>query len=470
MRRLFNRRRPASLAGQAIASLTCLVLGAVALSGCSGSGSGSAPARPAAVAKRPNIIFITIDTLRADRLGAYGSSTTRTPNLDTLIASSARFERAYAAFPKTNPALASMMTGRYPSAHGVRRNGAHLPEAELTLAEILKASGYGTHAFVSNHVMVARHGLAQGFDLYDDTFPDAIPTRQARERIAAHLVDAVLAWASAAPPRAPIFLWVHFIDPHGPYTPPGFMPQATSDGPSLPVSAANAPTNAIPAYQALPGVTLVGDYVSRYDAEVDYLDREAGRLIDGLRVSGLLDGAVVVLSADHGESLGDHGLYFQHGSSLYESQIRVPLAILAPGVEPRSIEDPVGAVDLMPTVLDRAGLPQPRGMQGTSLTPWLEGSAPPSARDRVLFVELGRKIAAIRGSLKLIWDGEKKTIDLHDVEADPEESRDIAAERPEEGRRLLESVLRFSRENTRDEEADDDVETMRVLKSLGYVE
>jgi len=446
-----------------------LLPAAIFLYGCSGSG----PATPAAAApagSRPNLVIITVDTLRADHLGAWGSTSTATPNIDALAARSVRFERAYAAFPKTNPSLSSLMTGRYASAHGVRRNGAHLPESERTLAEVLKDAGYGTYAFICNHVMVSRYGLAQGFTLYDQNLPDAIVTRKAHERIAEHLVGAVLDWADAAKPVSPFFLWAHFIDPHGPYTPPGFVWKGGATGATLPVSTSNGGLKAIPAYQALPGITAVDEYVARYSAEIDYLDRQVGRLLEGLRSRGMLDNALLVFGADHGESLGGHDLYFQHGSSLYEAQIHVPLLFAGPGIRAATIETPVSTVDVMPTVLDRLGIPAPAKVQGASLNAWLDGKEPVGAGERMLFAELGKQRAAMRGPLKLIWDGDRKSVDLFDEDADPLEEHDIASTRPEEGRRMLEAIVRFSRENTRDEAADEDEETRKILKSLGYVD
>lgn len=455
-----------------------LASAAAILTGCHGQAPTSRDRShgPAdAATRRPNIILITCDTLRADRIGAYGSASARTPNLDALAARSIRFERAYATYPKTNPALASLLTGRYPSAHGVRRNGAHLPESELTLAEILQAAGYDTAAFVSNHVMISRHGLAQGFHVYDDRLPDLIPTRQAQERNARSLVDAVLAWAPR-PDEGPTFLWVHFIDPHGPYTPPGWKEKAARDDgtPPLPVSTTDTGAGSIPAYQALPGLTHAGEYVALYDAEVEFMDSEVGRLLEGLERNRLLEGAIVLFAADHGESLGDHGFYFQHGSSLYDSQIRVPLLISGPGIAPGVEENPVSGVDVLPTILEMLELPQPRGIQGTSLSPRSSGQESGGEDQetdrRVLFAELGSKYAAIRGSRKLIWDASAKKIELLDFEADPEESLDLSQSEPERGRRLFESVARFAKENRRDVKALDDEETKRVLKSLGYVE
>jgi arylsulfatase A-like enzyme len=462
--------------------LLVAILAAFLTASCGGSKASSTAAGRAISASqgpRPNIVFITCDTLRADRLGAYGSTETRTPELDALAARGVRFERAYATLPKTNPALSSMMTGRYPSAHGVRRNGAHLPESELTLAEILQAAGYNTAAFVSNHVMAARHGLAQGFLLYDENLPDAIPTRQAQERIAGHLVDAVLAW-TATRPAGPLFLWVHFIDPHGPYTPPGYKDRAVASSPtgrSIPVSRTDDGMEVIPAYQALPGVTQVDDYVARYDLEVEYMDSQVGRLVRGLEAGSILKDAVVLFAADHGESMGEHGFYFQHGSSLYESQIHIPLILFGSGIDARVEESPISSVDVMPTVLEMAGVSQPRGIQGTSLVRLLtaagassSGGAEGGNNGRILFAELGKKFAAIQGTRKLIWDGGARELDLLDVAADPDESHNLSGSSPEEGRRLFESVARFTRENTRDEAPATDAETLKTLKSLGYVE
>jgi arylsulfatase len=464
---------------------------AAGLLACQAAGPGAAasrgPAGGGAPAPRPrNIVLLTCDTLRADRVGAYGSTTTRTPAIDALAARGALFERAYATFPKTNPALSSVLTGRYPSAHGVRRNGAHLPESELTLAEILQAAGYETAAFVSNHVMPAHHGLAQGFRLYDDHLPDPVPTRPARERTARTLVNAALEWAGRRPP-GPAFLWVHFIDPHGPYTAPGYEAFAAAaaasgrdGGRTLPVSPTDAGVNVIPAYQALPGVTGVDVYVSLYDREVEHMDAQLGRLLDGLAAEGLLDGALVVFTADHGESLGDHGLYFQHGSSLHDPQLRVPLIVAGPGVAPRRIEAPASGVDLMPTILDLAGLPPIRGVQGESLAPLLgggrrggaedPGSPPDPGPPRVLLAELGRTYMALQGTRKLVWDAESKAARLYDLAADPGETRDAGGEHPAAKEALLETAARFARENTRDVAPATDEETIRVLRSLGYVE
>ncbi len=454
---------------------------------CAIEGPGPSPSKE--IPRRPNVVIVTVDTLRADRVGVYGSTTSRTPAIDALAASAALFQHAYAPLPKTNPSLCSLMTGRYPSAHGVRRNGAYLPESELTLAELLRAAGYRTSAFISNHVMHSRHGLAQGFSLYDEELVDAIPTRDSMERTARPLVDAVLAWADREGSRggdlrgggegaeraAPLFLWVHFIDPHGPYTPPGFQPAASDAGGeagrTLPVSESNEGSGVIPAYQALPGVTSLDEYAARYDAEVEHMDRELARLMSGLRDDGLLRDSIFVFTADHGESLGDHDLWFQHGSSLYDSQIRVPLLISGPRSVPSQPAASVSLIDVVPTILEMIGLPIHEGIQGRSLLPMLaEDGERGASSGRVIHAELDRLYASIRGGEKLIWDTAGGRVEIYETGADPEELRDLAGAGVPSRAELMKAAAEFARINTRDLPMETDEETLRVLRSLGYVD
>ncbi len=462
-----------------------LPLCAALAAACAGGDGG--PVTDGTAPRLPNVVIVTVDTLRADRVGAYGSTTTRTPAIDRLASTAALFMRAYAPLPKTNPSLCSLMTGRYPSAHGVRRNGAYLPDSELTLAELLREAGYRTAAFISNHVMHSRHGLAQGFALYDEELTDPIPTRDSMERTASPLVDAVLAWAGrqALGPAAgsgrggkisgdPLFLWVHFIDPHGPYTPPGFVaapPPGEGESRVLAVSDSNEGRGVIPAYQALPGVTRADEYVERYGAEVEHMDGHLDRLMAGLRERGILDGAVVVFAADHGESLGDHDLWFQHGSSLYEAQIRVPLMISGPGISAARLPAGVSLVDVLPTILEMVGLPSHEGIQGRSLIPLLVAGRPGGETDgRIVHAELDRLYAVLRGSQKLIWDSARGRVELYETATDPEELHDLSGEGAAARAALVKAAAEFARSNTRDLPMETDEETLKVLRSLGYVE
>ena len=249
---------------------------------------------------RPNVLLITIDTLRADRVGAG-----ITPAIDALAASGLRFTAARTAVPLTLPSHTTIHTGLLPPQHGVRENGAvALGDTHATMATLLKQAGYQTAAFVGAFVLDRRFGLARGFDTYDDQIPrdpDATDRLEA-ERPASAVADRALAWLNQQPraadhPPLPWFVWIHFYDPHAPYTPP-------------PEFASRAHTP--------------------YDGEVCFADAQLGRIVNALRTQGALDRTLVVVCGDHGEGLGDHGER-THGMLLYDSTLRVPLVIAAPG-------------------------------------------------------------------------------------------------------------------------------------------
>jgi choline-sulfatase len=292
---------------------------------------------------RPNLLFITVDTLRADHLGCYGFARARTPNMDRLAAEGIRVQEARAPTPLTLPSHTSLMTGLEPPAHGVRNNGHDVPDEVQTLAESLKAEGYQTQAFVSAEVLHRRFNLDQGFDGYDDELStDHVLTH---ERSGKETVDGVVTWLSArsdlAAAKAPFFLWVHLFDPHWPYTPP----------------AAEARNAATP-----------------YDGEIAAADRQIGRILALLKSQRLLDDTLIVLTSDHGESLGEHG-ETSHAILIYESTIRVPLIFRQPHKLPaKAYHGPVRSVDVMPTVLGLLGVQAPK-TQGLDLSDALLGRA-----------------------------------------------------------------------------------------------
>ena len=274
--------------------------------------------------QRPNVLLITIDTLRADRLGCYGYGLAHTPAVDGLAREGVRCTDAATSAPITLPAHTSIMTGLYPPAHGVRDNGnyALAPEA-TTLAERLKAAGWRTGAFVSAAVLARRYGLDQGFEVYDDDLwaEDEPEMFMIRERPASRTADRVLAWLEEGQKtRQPFFLWVHFFDPHQPYN--------------------------------LRSFDLAAMTATPYDAEIAEADRGVGRLIDWLREHGQLDDTLVVLTADHGESLGEHGEP-THGVFIYDATIHVPLIWRLPHVFPpgETYGGPVRHIDIVPTIL-----------------------------------------------------------------------------------------------------------------------
>jgi arylsulfatase A-like enzyme len=349
----------------------------------------SAPPRPA------NLVVVSLDTLRRDHLGCYGADFA-TPRLDRFASEGALFESAFAPTPITLPTHASLLTGTTPPRHGLVDNALFaLEPAAITLAETVKGAGFTTGAFVSAFVLDAQFGLAQGFDEYDDRFQIGFGgTLGVEERSATATTDAVLAWLDRRPP-GPLFLWVHYFDPHRPWRAP--EPFASA-----------APTP--------------------YAAEIQYLDHELGRLLDGLAARGLFDTSAIVIAADHGEGLGEHGEE-THGAFVYQSTVAVPLLVRAPGVEPgRRIAGNVSLVDVAPTLLDLVGIESGAHVQGVSLAPaLLEGAALPE-RPVYLETRLGAHsfgwaplFAVVAGADKYI---EAPRPELYDLSRDPRELAD----------------------------------------------
>jgi arylsulfatase A-like enzyme len=320
--------------------------------------AGCGPTRDPALS---GLLLLTVDTLRADRLGAYGSERGLTPHLDALAREALVFEAAYAPAPFTFPSLAGLFTGRYPGELGIRSNRSAIPQDVPTLASALRERGWRTGAVVSNFVLRAKTGLADGFDVYDDTMLQTELVRDLPERTARFTTDAALDVATqVAGTGAPWLLWVHYQDPHGPYNPPPDMreplladAQAAPDGDRLLTEIVNSGLGGIPGYQLVDDRRDVAFYRAGYDAEVGYTDREIGRLLEGLEARGVLDRAGLIFAADHGEALGEHDYWFAHGHQLTDELVRVPLLVRLPGLAPGRRSDVVSLVDVFPTLLAR---------------------------------------------------------------------------------------------------------------------
>ena len=287
------------------------------------------------------LVLVTLDTTRADRLGSYGYPNAGTPHLDALAARGVRFERALSPVPITLPAHTSLFTASYPPYHGVRDNGTFVVDPALdTLAERLQAEGLRTAAFVSALPLEARFGLDQGFDFYDQS--RAADGGHMNERRAGDTIDRALIWLGDVGPDEEFFLWVHLFDPHYPYAPPGPL---------------------APGHDA-------------YQGEVSYADAQLGRLFGALEDAGRMDATAIVVTADHGESLGDHG-ELSHGHLLYDATQRVPLLMAGPGAAAgRVVERTVDLVDIAPTVCEWLGVdaPELRAQGGRSLHGLLTGA------------------------------------------------------------------------------------------------
>jgi arylsulfatase A-like enzyme len=340
----------------------------------------------------PNIIFILVDTLRADYLGTYGFRGQVSPNVDRLAGESIVFRNCFSQSPWTKPAVASLFTSLYPQVHGLTNHegrywGTESPETSTgvlsdratTLAERLRERGYDTAAFVSNPWITGAYGFAQGFDIYDDDQTDFVKS-------VAPLVDDARTWLESREGRAPYFLYLHFMDVHAPYSAPEDDFTALRGSPSVSADRLLLPGE-MPDLR-WKNIEVRADWATnemrrgvaywrtRYASGVRAFDRRLGELLDYLRQSGELDRSVVVFTSDHGEELFEHGDW-SHGQNLFDHQLRVPLIVRNPlgragGFETEAF---VELVDLMPTLLSVAGAEPPVGLQGRDVSAVLEGRA-----------------------------------------------------------------------------------------------
>lgn len=395
-----------------------------------------------------NVLIVTLDTLRADHVGAYGYAAARTPALDALAARGARFAQATTTTPLTLAAHTSLFTGTFPGAHGVRDNtGFHVNDELTTLAEVLAGRGLRTGGFVSAFVLDSRWGIAQGFGDYVDDFDlseDVGPGLDSIQRRGDETVSSAIAWLDRDT-ATPFFAWVHLYDPHAPYAAPA---EFASRFPASPVGS--------------------------YDAEIAYTDSQVQRLLDALQRSGRLDDTLVVVLGDHGEQLGEHREQ-AHGFFIYDASVQIPLILAGPGIEPRVVPDQVRIVDVMPTVLDLLGVPAPAGVQGASLRPALGGEPQPLlalAESWYPRYHYGwSELTAVRdGRFKFILAPRRE---LYDVTTDPGETTNLAATdraRADAMERALRAlVARTTRDGAAAGPAAMAPEVEQKLRALGYV-
>jgi arylsulfatase len=428
----------------------CIAL-AIAVAGCAREDTGPR-----------DVVLITIDTLRADRVGLYGCVQPTTPFIDSLAAESVVFDRAYTTCPSTAPAVASLLTGTHRETHGVRANGMSLPDGVPTLAERLRDHGYRTIGRVANPLVDASRGFSRGFT--DFAMPPGLSQRPPAILDGAPLVADVLHVLDGLGDE-PVFLWVHFYDPHGPYFPPGpyrarfrAADYAWPDEPAtLPVAGERNALFTIPQYQIVDEGRAPAEYRARYDAEIRYVDDHVRAIVERLRARGRWRRTVFVLTADHGEGLGERGYYFQHGWFANEAATRVPLLIRAPGLAGgRRVARLASLVDVVPTVLELAGLPPDAALEGRSLR---DADAPDDARAVVAQSYHGTGEIALRaGRFAYVFTPARAAnapvpapedepilpaaahAELYDVDADPGEAHDLAATRPDVARDLRERV------------------------------
>ncbi len=418
-------------------------------------------------AKRPNVLLYLIDTLRADRVGAYGSTRGLTPRIDALARQGIVFERTTAASSWTRPATATILTGLPPSVHGANRLDRRLPSAVATLAEVLRDAGYRTAGFSANAHVTAASGFAQGFDHFE--FLDELTRGDALGRRA-------LAWLEESVSDggpAPFFLYVHAIDPHAPYEPPEDLRRRFA--PSIP-SGSGSLAKVEEIYRALDrrrpeARALMSRMAPLYDAEIAGIDRSFGALLDELDRRGRIGDTLIVVISDHGEEFGEHG-GLGHGRTLYREVLDVPWIIRLPGAtKGRRIATPAAHLDVMPTILAALGLPARAGLRGIDR---LAAETRESPRFSHLDYE-GRQGGSVElRSWHLIEPWSRKfsrTGKLFDLAADREEVRDLAAENPVRAG-YLRSLLRAEHLAERRRFAASaplGAEERKALEALGYL-
>jgi arylsulfatase A-like enzyme/Tfp pilus assembly protein PilF len=411
----------------------------------------------AATAARPNVIIITVDTTRADRMGFLGSQRGLTPNLDAVARQGVVFGRAYSHVPLTTPSHTTIFTGTYPQFNHIDDFGIPLGKDLPFLPQILHDQGYKTAAFVGSVVLDPLAGGApgfdRGFDLYDAGFHRARPGEEGTpmiERRGGEVVDRALAWL-AANPAQPFFVWIHLYDPHIPYEPPEpFL----SRYPSTP-----------------------------YDGEIAYADSVLGILFDQLRSRGLYDGTLIAMAADHGEAFGEHGER-THGIFLYDETIHVPLLFKMPDKRyaGQRVDTRAGLVDILPTVLEVVGLPTPKEVQGESLVALMNNANPPdgktrAAPDRPAYAETdyphhfgATPLRAMRTGKYLFVEAPRK--ELYDQSTDPGAERNLSSSSPAVTQALTSRLDTF-RDKTRrtgvSAEGKIDPQLAQQLAALGYV-
>jgi len=409
--------------------------------------NGQAPTlsaqEPPTAHPRPNLLLITIDTLRPDRLGCYGSPYLKTPAIDKLATSGVVFDRAFAHTPLTLPSHTNILLGTTPLRHGVHDNGIFkVPDGLPDLATCLKENGYATGAFIGAFPLDKRFGLDRGFDVYDENYTSGSPLDfKFAERKAAEVVTSALDWLRDRP--EPWFVWIHCFDPHQPYEPPEPFATRFKDDP--------------------------------YSGEVAYVDDSLGRLFHFLDDTQLSSRTVVVFTGDHGQSLGEHG-EGTHGYFAYNSTLWVPLIIAAPGLKPGRVEASVCHIDIFPTACDLLGLARPAYLQGLSLLPAMQGKDLAALASRPIYFEAlyayyRRSWSPLRGFIR----GSEKFIDspiaeIYDLQKDFGETQNLAG--PDVSRERAEMAALTKAESGPAAEArvtSLDAAARERLQSLGYV-
>ncbi len=423
---------------RALATAACLGLFA-----CSRDGLEGEPAAR-------NLLLITLDTTRADRLGVYGYARPSSAGIDRLASEAVVFDRAYSTSSWTLPSVVSLMTGHYPTTHRCNRDRSALTDEFVTLAETLRDAGFRTGAVVSHIYLEKRHGLEQGFDHYDQELVLSTGKMSHEAVTSPAISDKGIAWIEerARDPRARWFLWLHYFDPHI-------------------------------EYRAHPGVSEAfgtEEEQDRYVGEIAFTDSHLGRVLEALAEHDLQRETAVILLADHGEEFGEHG-GAQHRRTLYEEVLRIPLIVRAPGIEATRVPTPVSTVDVLPTALALLGADPVSDLPGSSLVPLMLEEA--NVASRPVLAELNEKPirlnAVVVDRWKLVRDLVNDQSMLFDLHSDPGEQADLCAADPERAaamtrtlQQLMEAARQAAEEKGPPATIDLSPEDVELLENLGY--
>ena len=423
----------------------------------------------------PDVLLVTIDTLRSDHSTAYGYELDTTPQLSALAEEGVLFETVYAPVGATCPSHATLFTGKYPISHGVVRNGLELVEEEYTLGERMRDAGYTTGGFVSSFPVTRRFGFGQGFDHFDETF-DAESSKLTAEtwtrveveggfdRPGLVTTGTATAWLDGIEASTPVFMWVHVFDPHFPYH---RRPRFRKRFPGKPTDDQE-------------------DLVMDYDSEVAFADHAIGELVAHFRARASGRGELVVITADHGEGLNDHGIP-GHNATVYEEEVRIPLVIVWDGHVPAGIraDQPAHLVDVAPTVAGLLGLDAIEGSEGLDLAPFCTGSAesdtqrpvffqrPTYPRERKRFTQSGPAYGVRMGRWKYTEPAGDEPSELFDVIADPDERDNLAEVEPARAAELaavLAEWLAAQHAGAPVRDLQEDSENDAGLRALGYMD
>lgn len=444
-----------------------------------------------------NVLFITVDTLRADHLGSYGYVRDTSPNTDKLAKEGILFSQAVVQWPKTRPSLTSMLTSTYGYYNGEirfndlrRKVNSHL----VLLPEILKNASYNTVAIVSNGNLAAEYNFNQGIDTHIEVW------REHKNKEANYVTEYALSWLKENSSRGKFFMWIHYVDPHAKYQPPEpYHEMYVGDkfyygSKTIPINnnhheERNKDMGGIWPERQLGNHQELDYYIAQYDAEIRYTDENVGKVLDAVKALGLSDNTIIIFTADHGESLGEHDYYFDHGRLPYDTCVRVPLIIKVPGLKSgiKVIDHPVELIDMMPTVLDILSIPVNKEAQGKSLLPLMLGDD--DGISEYAFTEAGykqnyqRMIRTKKWKLIYVPDKEDQNImqgmpfELYDMERDPWElnnlvkvETNIADELKRELFKWMERAEGVNGRSSRKENVSIDKKTEENLKSLGYIE